>query len=107
MTTNNPKDPKQAMAQFVASLGDDKKRAIMSSHLAALRLYAKRVLLEEDFLSPDEEGDKELRFREFSAIGNSFEMTDKDVAALLYKGLFKSDEDCPCPKCRASKGTYL
>ena len=107
MTNNYSKDPKQAMAQFVASLPDDKKRAIRSSHLATLRSYAKRVLLEKDFLSPDEESDKELRLREFSAIGISFEMTDKEVAELLYKGLFESHEDCHCPRCGASEGTFL
>ena len=37
MTNNYSKDPKQAMAQFVASLPDDKKRAIMSSGPTSLK----------------------------------------------------------------------
>ena len=74
---------------------------LMYEHLDVLRKYAKRVFVEHDMLSPEEYDDKETRFREFAAIGGSFNLTEREMVRLLFKGLFPASPNCDCPTCRA------
>ena len=93
------KNPKQAMAEYVASLGDDVKKTILSQHLSALRSYLRKAFVDRDDLSRDENMDRQVRMREFLAIGKSFGLTDKQLVAHLFKGLFKNTQVCECAEC--------
>ena len=76
-------------------------RELMYQHLGVLREYAKRVVDQHDMLSPEEYDDKETRFREYAAIGDSFKLTEREMVRLLFKGLFPASPNCDCPTCRA------
>ena len=66
----------------------DKKR-LMARHPAALREYARRVIVHGEYLAPDEEGDKDRRMEEFLATGRSFRLTDREMVAIIYRGLLR------------------
>ena len=76
-------DPKQAAAKFVASLRPSVKRTIMRNHDIALRGYLRRVMEEGRGLTPEENMDKEVRMREFLAIGKSFGFDEKQLTLAL------------------------
>ena len=61
----------------------------MAQHLAALRVYAKRVLEDGDALSIQEEQDKAVRLREFITMAGSYRCTEKEIVSLIYKGCFR------------------
>ena len=62
----------------------------MANHLTVLKIYASRVLDEDDLLLPWEEIDKRVRFNELFALGNSFECTQRDLVRVLYRDLFRT-----------------
>ena len=43
--------------------------------------------------------DRQVRMREFLAIGKSYGLTDKQLVAHLFKGLFKNTQVCECAEC--------
>lgn len=61
----------------------------MAQHLSALRVYAMRVLVDEDALSMQEEQDKAVRLREFAEMAGSYRCTEKEIVSLIFKGCFK------------------
>ena len=61
---------------------------IMAENLGILAKYARRVILEGDTLSQREDEDRSARLWEIFGIGSSFGCTNKDLVALLYRGLF-------------------
>ena len=63
--------------------------SLMAEHLAALRAYARRVLLEERALTTNEEQDKDARMGEFMATANSYKCTEKEMVGLVFKGVLK------------------
>ena len=77
------KDPKRAAARFVASLRPSVKRTIFRNHAIALRGYLGRVMDEGCGLTAEEELDREVRMREFMAIGESFGFDDKQLTLAL------------------------
>jgi hypothetical protein len=71
MTTLTPPDPRKSMRQ----------------NLTFLREYAKRAIVEgDDSLTPLEDV-KDALVQEVWKTGKSFNLTDRDVAMLLYKGV--------------------
>lgn len=76
-------DPKQAAARFVASLRPSVKRTIMRNHTIALKRYMTDVLEEGRKLTPVEELDRDVRMREFMAIGESFGFDEKQLTLVL------------------------
>ena len=76
-------DPKQAAAKFVASLRPSVKRTIMRNHDIALKGYLSRVMEEGSRLTPEEDLDREVRMREFMAIGESFGFDKKQLTSML------------------------
>ncbi|HEU0022604.1 MAG TPA: hypothetical protein VFR55_13165 [Dehalococcoidia bacterium] len=71
MTTFTPPDPRKSLRQ----------------NLTFLREYAKRVIVEgDDSLTPLEDV-KDALVQEVWKTGKSFNLTDRDVAMLLYKGV--------------------
>ena len=88
------KDPKQAMADYLTTLRDDVKKTILSQHLAALRSYLRKAFVDKHELTREENMDRQVRMREFLTIGKSFGLTDKQLVAHLFKGLFKKTEGC-------------
>ena len=76
-------DPKQAAARFVASLRPSVKKTIMRNHSIALKDYMTGVLEEGRQLTPEEEVDRDVRMREFMAIGKSFGFDEKQLTLVL------------------------
>lgn len=62
---------------------------LMAQHPAALRDYARRVMVHGENLSPEEEGDKDRRMEEFLTAGRSFRLTDREMVSLIYRGLLR------------------
>ncbi len=71
MTTLTPPDPKKSMRQ----------------NLTFLREYAKRVIVEgDDSLTPLEDV-KDALVGEIWKAGKTFQLTERDLVTLLYKGV--------------------
>ena len=100
MNSYHPKDPKRAMASHVATLREDVKKVIMTQHVLALRAYAKKEMIEDETLTPEEFKDREIRVREYLAIGRSYLLTDRMLVAHIFDGLKDIQYDCECPTCR-------
>ncbi len=83
MQTYDHEDPKQAAARFVASLRPSVKKTIMRNHITALKGYLSRVVEEGRPLTPKEDLDREVRMREFLAIGESFGFDEKQLTMVL------------------------
>ena len=75
-------------------------KELVVEHLAALRDYAGRVLVQGDSLSDTEEQDRAQRMHEFLSIGKSFKLNSREMAVLLYKGLLVPKLSCGCTTCR-------
>ncbi len=87
-------DPKQAAARFVASLRPSVKRTIMRNHNIALRGYLSRVMEEGSRLTPEEDLDREVRMREFLAIGESFGFDEKQLTNMLMNESIVVEDRC-------------
>ncbi len=87
MDTLSAKDPKQRM----------------SEHLVALKDYAMRVIAQGQVLSADEEDDKEVRFREFARIGDSFTLSEREMVCLMFKSILSptGNPNCSCTDCHS------
>lgn len=88
MARFEPNDPKIAVTRYLTTLKEDVRRVIMSQHLVALRNYAQRVVQDGEWLPLEDDIDREVRVREFLALGESFNVKQKDMIALLYKDMF-------------------
>lgn len=64
----------------------DPKKALRQN-LAFLREYASRVILEGDTTLSPLEDVKDSLIREFWTSGQEFNLTERDLAVLLYRGL--------------------
>ena len=93
------KDPKEAMAEYLTTLNDDVKKTILSHHLTALCSYLRTALVHGHDLTRDEDRDRQVRMREFLAIGKSFGLTNKQLVENLFKGLFENPQACNCVEC--------
>ena len=82
------------MTEYLTTLRDDVKKTILSHHLTALRSYLRKAFVDRDELTRDENMDRRVRMREFMAIGKSYGLTDKQMVAHLFKGLFKNNQAC-------------
>lgn len=100
MNRYNSKDPKQAMTGYLTTLKDDVKKVIMSQHAEALRDYANKALAQDTPLTPDEDKDREVRMREYLAIGRSYFLTDRMLVAHIFDGLKEAQLTCECPTCQ-------
>ena len=74
---------------------------LLSDNLLALRSYAERIIVRGDDLTDDEEIDKEFRFREFAEIGDSFNLSERDMVTMMFEGIFHQGPRCDCAECRA------
>ena len=75
-------------------------KELMSQHQAALRAYAKRVMVQGDGLTPAEDDDRARRMQEYMAIGRSLNVTHKEMVAVIFRGMFAVKRGCGCPTCR-------
>ena len=62
----------------------------LATHMAVLKIYAGRVLDDNERLLPWEEIDKAARIIEIFVLGSSFECTHRDLVKVLYRDLFKA-----------------
>lgn len=83
----------------MATLALQDPKQIVTNHLAALRDYARRVLVEGVQLSEAEDSDRAERLKEFLAIGSSFKLTIREMAVLVLKELLAPRRACGCPTC--------
>jgi len=105
MTTFNAKSEQQkAVTRYLTNLPEDVRKVILKQHFAALKEYARRAVGHGQVLTAEEERDRKFRMSEFLILGRSLNLTEKQLVALLYKGLFDFNADCPCPACREEKG---
>ena len=74
---------------------------LLSDNLLALKSYAERIIVRGDNLTDDEEIDKEFRFREFAEIGDSFNLSERDMVTMMFEGIFHQGQRCDCAECRA------
>ena len=74
---------------------------LLSDNLLALKTYAERIIVRGDDLTEDEEIDKEFRFREFAEIGDSFNLSERDMVTMMFEGIFHQGPRCDCAECRA------
>jgi hypothetical protein len=73
MTTLAPMDPKEVMRQ----------------NLTFLRAYARRVIVEgDDALTPIEDV-KDVLAQELIKLGRSFNLTDRDLAMMMFQGIWE------------------
>ena len=73
---------------------------LMSQHLTAIQSYARRVILQGDVLTSEEEEDRGRLVQEFLAVGSSFRLTGKEMVALIYQEMLARKRGCGCPSCR-------
>ena len=83
----------------MTSLALQDPKSIVSDHLAVLRDYATRVLIQGESLTPTEEADRKIRMAEFRATGSSFKLTDHEMVVLLYRRLLTPKRGCGCYSC--------
>ena len=57
----------------------------MFVHLPVLRNYAKKMLQREEILTENEDWDRLHRLREFRALGDTLNWTEREVAVLLLR----------------------
>ncbi len=74
---------------------------LLSDDLSALKSYAERIIVKGDALTDDEENDREFRFREFAEIGDSFNLSERDMVTMMFEGIFHQGPKCDCAECRA------
>ncbi len=87
-------DPKRAAARFVASLRPSVKKTIMRNHITALKGYMSSVVREGRRLTPEEDLDREVRMREFMAIGKSFGFDEKQLTIVLMVEPIVAKDGC-------------
>lgn len=80
-------------------------KVVFHRHLETLRGYARDVLLNGAPLSPRVEEERLERLGEIWAMGFSFNLTEKELVALIYKDLFVVKRGCDCPSCREARET--
>ena len=76
---------------------------LLSEDLSALKSYAERIIVKGDALTDDEENDREFRFREFAEIGDSFNLSERDMVTMMFEGIFHKGPKCDCAECRAGE----
>jgi len=80
-------------------------KKLMADHYKALSAYAKRVAHQGDPLTDTEETDKTRRLEEFFAVGIAVGCTKRELATLLYRGLFRAEQKCGCVSCETRTST--
>ena len=63
-------------------------KEIMAQHQEVLSGYARKALVCGEFLDDSEADDLALRMQEYLIVGTSFKCTERELVALLYRGLF-------------------
>ena len=61
---------------------------VMAQHQEVLSGYARKALVHGEFLDASEADDLALRMQEYLVVGTSFKCTERELVALLYRGLF-------------------
>ena len=79
-------------------------KEIVAEHIETLRAYAARVLTNGEQLTDEESADKAVRFRELQALCASFDVTEREMIALVLKQTMREPKRCGCPTCRARMG---
>jgi hypothetical protein len=69
----------------IESLADPKE--VIRDNLKFLREYAKRLLIEEDDSLVPMEDFKDVLMQEFLVIGRYLQLTERDMAVLLFRGI--------------------
>ena len=73
----------------------------MVQQIAALRRYARKVLLHGETLAPYEEAKQAALMRRFLATGESFQLTRKEIVELVLAGPSGKSRRCGCHSCNS------
>ena len=84
----------------MATITSNDPNKLITEHLTALREFAMRAVVEGQELSEEERANKEDRFRQYAALGDSFRLTEREMVCLIFKGMFANGLRCLCPDCR-------
>ncbi|MCH7801942.1 MAG: hypothetical protein IIC24_10440 [Chloroflexi bacterium] len=76
-------------------------KEIVADHIETLKAYATRVLINGEQLTDKEITDKAERFHELQALCASFDVTEREMVALVLKQTMREPKRCGCPTCRA------
>ncbi len=80
-------------------------KVVFHRHLEALQGCARAVLQDGATLSPWVEEERLERLGELWAMGFSFNLTERELVALIYRDLFSVKRGCECPNCREARET--
>ena len=73
--------------------------------IAALRIYASKVLLHGETLAPYEEAKQAALMQRFLATGESFQLTRKEMVELLLAVPSGNKRECGCHSCKSREQT--
>ncbi len=73
----------------------------MVQQIAALRRYARKVLLHGETLAPYEEAKQSALMQRFLATGESFQLTRKEMVELVLAGRSGNNRSCGCHSCNS------
>ena len=79
-------------------------KEIVAEHIETLKAYATRVLANGEQLTDEESADKAERFHELQALCASFDVTEREMVALVLKQTMREPRSCGCPTCRTRMG---
>lgn len=87
MTEKRFNDPDSRAETYLSGMRNDVKTVLMVQHASVLREYARKVIVDGEQLSEDENKDRQTRMMEFLAMGKSIDLTSSQLVKLLCRGL--------------------
>lgn len=75
-------------------------KEIMAQQLTVLREYARKIVLHDGSLMPEDAANQVASMRHFLAAGQSFDLTYNEMVHLLLDELFQKKSECGCHSCK-------
>ena len=88
----------------MTSLMATSPRELITLHREALVKYGTMALIKGEQLSALELEDHRKRMEEFLGLGSAFGLTEREMVAWMYRGVFAERKCCGCHSCRAREG---
>ena len=74
---------------------------VMVQQLATLRGYASMVLLHGESLSDHQMSDHAVTMQQFLTVGESYDLTPKEMVELVLGEVFMDKRECGCHSCKS------
>ncbi len=78
-------------------------QVVMAQHQEVLSNYARKALVQGEFLDDSEAKDLALRMQEYLVVGSTFNCTERELVNALYRGLFQNRQGCDCFTCTSRR----